>query len=431
MSIVSRREKSIDVLSEKGIGSVSKIANLIKYSEQQDAHELFVELISELDNDVRYLKKRKNAFFPSEGISQMKAQEIPLGVSRVQILAAKKRNDASLISSSDEEGDVFSELSAGDSHLSAYMKYLVDEPSPPLSSFNGFKRKTSPLSFLINRFKTNPFEGLWARRRKCTNCGTIVSRAQKFLIFFQLFAFFKTGVDYSPFTDLPLNIPVEFHTLRKKGKVCTLENCLNELISTETIHDYNCEHCNLIRSQKLGHSTAIPSVRSSSIIKQKTMIGRIPHCLCIHLGRTSHTFDGGESVAYKVPCYVQFPEVLDLSHYCATDLQNDFGFETHNPQANPKNGRTSDKSFSLKAVIVHLGGSSEEGHFVAYKKLSPLISSSKEDYEQILDRLLTSASPPNSSHDQWVKVSDSHISPVRKEQVFSEKAYMLFYERLW
>jgi ubiquitin C-terminal hydrolase len=79
------------------------------------------------------------------------------------------------------------------------------------------------------------------------------------------------------------------------------------------------------------------------------MIGRIPQSLCIHLERSVFSYD----VVYKVPVYVQFPEELDLSNYCINDVNKDLNFEEKVSSSFSK------RTFSLKSLVVHLGGSAE------------------------------------------------------------------------
>lgn len=212
-----------------------------------------------------------------------------------------------------------------------------------------------------------------------------------------------------------------------------MEHCLNELISPVSIENYNCESCNSKIRSKTSPQTNQKTIRSNSVIKQNTRIGKIPQCLCIHFERSVHGFEYGESTTYKVPCYVNFPETLDISKYCISDPENGFFGSNKMFKRKPAQSDSSNSCYSLRAVVVHLGGSAEEGHFIAYKKIPQnLLCLKEEDYPKKLSHLIESTySFKNNVNDEWVKVSDSNFAPVNKEQVFSQTAYMLFYERLY
>lgn len=60
--------------------------------------------------------------------------------------------------------------------------------------------------------------------------------------------------------------------------------------------------------------------------------------------------------------------------------------------------------YQLNSVLVHLGGISEAGHFIVYRRRI----NSKE----------------------WLSISDDHIRECSELEVFSSMAYILFYERI-
>jgi ubiquitin C-terminal hydrolase len=60
--------------------------------------------------------------------------------------------------------------------------------------------------------------------------------------------------------------------------------------------------------------------------------------------------------------------------------------------------------YRLNSVLVHLGGISEAGHFIIYRR--------------------------RVDSDQWLSISDDHIRDCSELQVFASMAYILFYERI-
>jgi ubiquitin C-terminal hydrolase len=60
--------------------------------------------------------------------------------------------------------------------------------------------------------------------------------------------------------------------------------------------------------------------------------------------------------------------------------------------------------YRLNSVLVHLGGISEAGHFIVYRR--------RVD-----------------SH-EWLSISDDYIKECSDLQVFASMAYILFYERI-
>ena len=66
--------------------------------------------------------------------------------------------------------------------------------------------------------------------------------------------------------------------------------------------------------------------------------------------------------------------------------------------------RPSTAVYRLNSILVHLGGISEAGHFIVYR------------------RQLNS--------NEWLSISDDNIQKCSELQVFASMAYILFYERI-
>jgi len=60
--------------------------------------------------------------------------------------------------------------------------------------------------------------------------------------------------------------------------------------------------------------------------------------------------------------------------------------------------------YRLNSVLVHLGGISEAGHFIVYRR--------------------------RVDSNEWLSISDDNIRECSELQVFASMAYILFYERI-
>ena len=184
MSYSSEKEP-LNILEKNSFGGLKTFDHLISDFEQQDAHELFIELISELDSDAKKLEKEKEKRLPQGGISKLTENKIPFGISRIQFLSKKKYEKLN-----GSSFPVSSSSSPNSSSLNGYHffedfgNHLRNNNGLTLNAFN----KSSFFTNLLNKYKKNPFEGLWARRFKCSRCNTYVKIF--FLFFYFLFLCF-------------------------------------------------------------------------------------------------------------------------------------------------------------------------------------------------------------------------------------------------
>ncbi|KAF9908472.1 Ubiquitin carboxyl-terminal hydrolase 36 [Lobosporangium transversale] len=100
-----------------------------------------------------------------------------------------------------------------------------------------------------------------------------------------------------------------------------------------------------------------------------------PKILCVHLKRFTYT-------GQKINRHISFETNLELNSVMST------------------NKKHPDLSYSLYAVLVHVGGSCYSGHYYCYVK---------------------------SSNGIWYSMNDSHVSVVSLQSVLNQNAYMLFY----
>ncbi|KAK9231494.1 hypothetical protein WN943_021730 [Citrus x changshan-huyou] len=154
-------------------------------------------------------------------------------------------------------------------------------------------------------------------------------------------------------------------TVEIDGDIGTLEEALAQFTASEILVGENKYYCCRCKSYEKA--------------KKKLTVLEEPNILTIVLKR----FESGNFG--KLNKSVWFPEVLNMAPYMS---------------------RTGDGSpmYSLYAVVVHLDvtNATFSGHYVCYVK---------------------------NSHEEWFRIDDSTVIPVKLERVLSEEAYMLLYAR--
>jgi ubiquitin C-terminal hydrolase len=133
-----------------------------------------------------------------------------------------------------------------------------------------------------------------------------------------------------------------------------------------------------------------------------TLILRPPKVLCMHVQRRH--FDITSQQMIKISRRVYFPDILDLSKYCAYDVNASHSVEKHDM---PKTAADVPKlPYRLMSVVEHKG-SAFGGHYQTYRR-----ATSKRQNKE------------------WVLVSDECLLPKSWEEVRRCEAYMLFYEEM-
>ncbi|KAI5804531.1 hypothetical protein EDC01DRAFT_594211, partial [Geopyxis carbonaria] len=257
----------------------------------------------------------------------------------------------------------------------------------------------------------SPFEGLYAQRVGCLQCGYVES------------------ISLQPFTTLSLPIP--------NGREVHLEDCLEKYTSIEEIHDVDCDKCTLLRVQKMlqkqvSISSDIPAVRDtaqerllaveralendifnpkipgvkltgkfavSTTKTKQVMLCRTPPVLILHTNRSS--FNPNTGYITKNYADVKFPRILDLQALKVVTNHNNL-----NKDPSVSMSATKDEgervAYELKSLVCHQGGHNN-GHYTTYRFV----------------------------HGRWWDISDNHVEECDEEQVFSAPhAFLLFYERL-
>ncbi|PIK57341.1 putative ubiquitin carboxyl-terminal hydrolase 30 [Apostichopus japonicus] len=297
-----------------------------------------------------------------------------------------------------------------------------------------------------------PFRGLIAHHLTCTACGH------------------KYRVTYSQFDGLTLYLPVSAFGMT------SLETMLENFTQVELVQDVDCSEC----SKRITAQLSSPSGpdespetrdRPSSPVEckrayQKQMtIAKLPQCLCIHVQRVIWTDTG---IPMRKDEHVMFPEKLDMTSFhhvlgsSSSDNRNSL-LQYWNIQTNPKskenltepnfigrnllpaaptafpmfpgklqsilrrnkslppcsdNHRSSNidnelssgnLGYRLMSAVVHMGDA-VSGHFLTYRRAPSLTE------EPICKK--------------WLCISDEHVTTATLTDVLSQKAYMLYYQRM-
>jgi len=190
----------------------------------------------------------------------------------------------------------------------------------------------------------------------------------------------KSPVSYSTFNNITLNLP------RQGLGTVTLDTLLQMFVSQESIEAVD---------------------KQNNLVKQITF-GKLPECLCFHIQRTG--FTGGQP--YKRHDYVEFPVLLNMDRFTHANQQlkqrnlQSFSSNSYGPSSLPSMSSSTMSLYSLKAVVVHMGGI-QSGHYITYRK-GPMGSK---------------------TNSRWFYTSDTLVKQVPFSEVARAPAYMLFYER--
>jgi len=180
----------------------------------------------------------------------------------------------------------------------------------------------------------------------------------------------------------------------------------NDLCDYYNIHD-NCRSLNGMSPLRCN------AYKASFLI-------RPPKVLCIHLQRRHYDMACDRMV--KVMKYVDFPEVLDVSSYCAFRT-NSFGQKNMNVSINDVNenlkklsSTKNEISYKLMSVIEHKGNAFG-GHYQTYRRTRKVDVLGDEGM----------SSPKREYQPEWALVSDESVVLRTWSDVRRCRAYMLFY----
>uniref|UniRef100_A0A8C6ST29 Ubiquitin carboxyl-terminal hydrolase n=1 Tax=Neogobius melanostomus TaxID=47308 RepID=A0A8C6ST29_9GOBI len=179
---------------------------------------------------------------------------------------------------------------------------------------------------------------------------------------------------------------------------CSVQSCLFQFTEVETLTQNNSLLCvTCTKRQRAGKPGADSKKNVYTDALKQMLISSPPPVLTLHLKRFQQT---GFSIC-KVNRHVQFPMVLDLAPFCASDCKNTVEGDSR-------------VLYSLYGIVEH-SGTMRSGHYTAYVKVRP--------------RCVRSQSNGLSDQGSWFHISDTSVQPVTESKVQSCQAYLLFYER--
>ncbi|XP_072116713.1 ubiquitin carboxyl-terminal hydrolase 16 isoform X2 [Mobula birostris] len=196
------------------------------------------------------------------------------------------------------------------------------------------------------------------------------------------------------------------------GKDCSVEACLQQFTQIENLTGANkllCEECTRRQYKRGIKSNANDDKCVYRNAKKQILISSFPPILILHLKRFHQL---GFNLR-KINKHIHFPEVLDLTPFCAVSCKNVEGY--------------TNISYSLYGVVEH-SGTMRSGHYTAYVKVR---APRKHLSEYALSRRKVPIINAEAPRGRWFHVSDTHVKAVPESEVMNAQAYLLFYERIF
>ncbi|PWN42813.1 cysteine proteinase [Ceraceosorus guamensis] len=170
-----------------------------------------------------------------------------------------------------------------------------------------------------------------------------------------------------------------------------------------------------------GAEIRLERTMSRAATKQ-VMLARPPPVLAIHLNRSSYS--ASSFGASKNDALVRFPEYLDVGDFTTGGKLSVQADEPISEQAYEA-PRT---VYRLESLVVHYGGHSF-GHYVSYRRRprrNTMSSASRLDAETA-----SWSSSQHSSDDlEWLRISDSSVEACHLNEALSQNPFLLFYQRV-
>lgn len=145
----------------------------------------------------------------------------------------------------------------------------------------------------------------------------------------------------------------------------SLEEALKKFTQPETLQDENAYRCGKCKRKVTA--------------RKRFSVFKAPNVATFQLKR----FDSDRIFGGKVTKFISYPEELDLGPYMSDTSQSAIRYQ-------------------LNAVLVHVGHSSNSGHYFCYTK---------------------------NSNGLWYRMDDSDVTVVNKNNVLTQQAYVLFYTK--
>jgi ubiquitin C-terminal hydrolase len=248
----------------------------------------------------------------------------------------------SMVSTIRRVGKQFRPMRQEDAH--EYLRQLVDCMHEEVLKVHGVKLSDGRIA--ETTFISRVFGGKLCSELKCSKCK-------------------YTSRTFNFFQDLSLEV---------SGNINSVEQAIGAFLKPEVLTIENAWKCD-------GCKKPVQATKQMSI-------SELPNVLVLHLKR--FTYGRG-----KMSKHVDFPISMHLSVKKCGDSE-----DAVRAAADPISGSAGSKRYHLSGVVVHHGGSSHSGHYVAY------------------------VHGPNG---QWYEMNDSMVSAVSVKKVLKQQAYILFY----
>ncbi|KAF9972360.1 hypothetical protein BGZ73_004548 [Actinomortierella ambigua] len=208
------------------ITTLKKKASHVLTSRQEDAQELFQILSSQLSEERDKVDNpTTSSLLDRATIQSMAAGEPQHPRSRRQSVSSTMLG--SCLSSSWHSSSSTTPLTGSTATLnpSHNIGGALSVPGSPESQIN----PAMTASFILDQTEQakyqrakSPFMGLLASRVSCVDCG------------------YTAAIRHSTFDNLSLTIPMRYS--------CTIEECLDDFVHLDTIHDFNCRKCTVVNA---------------------------------------------------------------------------------------------------------------------------------------------------------------------------------------
>ncbi|KAF2011472.1 cysteine proteinase [Aaosphaeria arxii CBS 175.79] len=375
--------------------------------QQQDAQEYFSKLLDELDKEVQKATTQKR---------ETSASWV-LNVKRLAGLSSTAQKD-----DTEEEDEENEEGEPED------VKAEEEDSVPPKPP------QVTP----------NPLDGLLAQRVGCINCG------------------YTEGLSMIPFNCI--TVPLG----SGRSHYYDVRECLDEYTKLEYIEGVECAKCTLLKvHDTLTKLAPVPdspfaerlravqealdeedfedkTLKACGIAKKnwsqttksrQAVISRAPKAVVLHVNRS--IFDEMTGAQLKNSAPVQYPQVLDLGHWCLgsqlpeSPTPSDVAEERWPKDPNvsmlgelavdPETKTLSPFQYKLRAVVTHFG-SHGNGHYVCFRQHTSYKNEVSTDGEIPIE---------SSPDEQWWRFSDENVYRVSEDAALHQGGvFMLFYERI-
>lgn len=203
----------------------------------------------------------------------------------------------------------------------------------------------------------------------------------------------KNSVSFQSFFSLHLDIT--------NPKIRTLQQALSTYMAKEQVSGYRAAQS-----------------RRTIAAEQQVTIGNLPCVLILNLKR--FILDTNQRKFIKSNKAISYQSCLTLQkRFC-------FHSAANTSQSDQTTNMSSNNTYRLRAVIVHHGAHAHNGHYTTYVRLDPTITKPTRHHGT---HLKVKQNTNNMNYERWIHCNDQNVNQVHFSEVFSQPAYILFYER--